>query len=541
MSFVANLVRNANRGGALLSQYPLGNAPLLLADQRPWANNTPALDATGSGTRYDITSQAEAVALNWGNLQPGDVVNIYPLANDEHYRLITRMWGQGTAQDRIIINGVVQNGKAPVFNAINAVPAQHDIDEYNGGWTTYQQHMEGRAIFHMWKGENVGPGPYPQNEQPRFITIQNLDMRDAYEDYTYTSVSGATVNYNRAATGLWQSGTGSTDIIFQFNSVDGMGNGLFFNSNAELEVSERWVIRRNRFINGGTVGSNREHALYCAGHDVLYEGNFIGPNKVGVLGGALKDRSSKMVCRYNVIYSAERNLDFVDTDHFAYLDANGLFDEYDTAYCYGNILVNDHTRGTFAGRIVHWGGDNGISGPTRSNYRIGTLHFFNNTIINNVPYSTRDRVGVFQIDTDGYAPDQVGTIEARNNIFLNVGDTNLIWNDSAAGTLNLEGANVIDVNGADLYQDSDDRTSGTPSTTLNQNGTLIEQAITLRDPVNNDIFARDFSIDPSDTSGALTAGTALPASLSAYPVEQQYLPHYQLEARANTNKLGALD
>ena len=88
-------------------------------------------------------------------------------------------------------------------------------------------------------------------------------------------------------------------------------------------------------------------------------------------GNNLKDRSAGLVVRYNWIEGGNRQLDLVETDSATIQNDPA----YRKTFVYGNVLVE--TDGAGNRQIVHYGGDNG----TTSNYRKGTLHFYQNTLV----------------------------------------------------------------------------------------------------------------------------------------------------------------
>ena len=115
--------------------------------------------------------------------------------------------------------------------------------------------------------------------------------------------------------------------------------------------------------------------------------------------------------RYNKILASARALDLVETEeeNFSNLKTDPL---YPYAWVYGNLIINDYqaTAG-YAVNMIHWGFDN-----SQTNARTGTLFYYANTLVNNIPQNVFWYVSPFQIGQNGLAASTT-TVEASANIF----------------------------------------------------------------------------------------------------------------------------
>src|SRR6185503_10382937 len=121
----------------------------------------------------------------------------------------------------------------------------------------------------------------------------------------------------------------------------GNGNGFFVASGDSEEVLSRDILlERSRVYGNGTVkvANDRYHNIYTEAAGMIFQFNDIGPLREGSGGGALKDRSSGSVIRYNRIEGGARTLDLVDAQESFPITAK--LPEYSTTLVYGNILIN---------------------------------------------------------------------------------------------------------------------------------------------------------------------------------------------------------
>ena len=502
----------------------------------PWDYNTSPIDATGTGTRYDLgggnNDYTNAEDVPWDSLEAGDVVNVWPGT----YPLTCRISGQGTQTNKIVINGVVVNGSAPTFTGLNA-PSAADITLEN--WSTYADFVEGLGVFILFRSQS-DTAPH----KPSHITFQNLKIEGAKYNTSYTAVGGGSKLYATGAAAVYAPGAAADDILVQNCEITGNSNGLFCNSTgadttqsgtSSDSVSINWTIRGNKIHLNGNASRDREHNLYIQCENPIYEGNWIGPLVDGALGSAVKDRSSGTIIRYNTIYSAARLLDIVDSEGaFGYFATSDL-DKYDSCHIYGNILINDwdaYPDGPHSGASIHWGGDTGVIDPllTRSIAHLGTMYFFYNTVIIRADNTDVWNYRLFDSEFGN-------TFECRNNIFNVLGTTNWHWmsgDGTGDSTLNMESANLFY---APNISSENVGLNGTP--TMNNNDTRYTTNPDLIDAYNSSLLLRNFNID--STNDAQGNAVTLPTSFTNFPVNKMYKDHYDSETRNTNVDIGALE
>jgi hypothetical protein len=329
----------------------------------------------------------------WESLAAGDIVLI-------HWRATpyTNKWvicRQGTAEAPITVRGVPgPGGELPVIDGHGAT-TRSSLNYWN----------QPRGLL------KIGGANVPPDTTPRFITIENLDLRSARPPFTFSAADGSTQAYpNNAASLYVEKGE---RLTIRNCILHDSGNGLFVAYQARDVLVEGCHLFDN-----GNVGSAYEHNSYTAAQGITFQYNRYGPLRAGCNGNNLKDRSAGLVVRYNWIESGNRQLDLVDGEDSPVIQTNAF---YRKTYVYGNVLIEPDGAGN--SQIVHYGGDSGD--PTI--YRKGTLHFFQNTIV-----STRSgNTTLFRLSTDDEHCD------ARNNlIYVTAGGSRLALLDSA-GRLNL--------------------------------------------------------------------------------------------------------
>jgi hypothetical protein len=245
---------------------------------------------------------------------------------------------------------------------------------------------------------------------PKYIVIENLDVKNAREGYQYRSDTGSIQQYKRNAAAIYiEKGE---YVTIRNNKLSYSGNGLF-SSNDTRDL----LVESNHFYGNGNVGSSLEHNSYTTGTGVTFQYNLFGSLRSGASGNNLKDRSAGLVVRYNWIEGGNRQLDLVESPQpTIYTDPR-----YRETFVYGNVLVERAGDGNR--QIVHYGGDNG----NLSYYRKGTLYFYNNTVVSN----RTDRTSIFRISSDHE------TVDARNNIFYTTAHGSTLALMEVNGTLEM--------------------------------------------------------------------------------------------------------
>ena len=413
----------------------------------------------------------------WATLQPGDTVLIYwkPTAYKEKW-VICR---QGTATAPITVRGVPNaSGDLPVIDGNGATTP--------GGLNFWS---EQRGVI------KIGGANVPADTMPKYITIENLEIRSAHPNYQFTDDVGATQSYSSAASSIFVEK--GENITIRNNKLHDSANGFFVASSDET-VSRSILVEGNYIFGNGIVGSAFQHNNYTAAIGITFQYNRFGPPRAGAIGNALKDRSAGLVVRYNWIEGGNRQLDLVEGDDSVQI-RNAP--EYRKTFVYGNVLIEPDGAGN--SQITHYGGDNG----TTSLYRKGTLYFYNNTIV-----STRGgNTTLFRLSTDEE------TCDARNNIFYN----------TAAGT-NLA---ILDDTGA-IFLTHNWLKPNWRLSFSNPNANVIDEGgnVTGATPNFANEAAQDFRL--ASGSAAINAGTNLHLdALPAHNVVRQYLKHQTSEAR----------
>jgi hypothetical protein len=420
----------------------------------------------------------------WATLQPGDTVLIYWRAAPYKEKWV--ICRQGTQGAPITVRGVPnQNGELPVIDG-NGATTPSNLNFWS----------EVRGVI------KIGGANVPADTTPKYITIENLDIRSAHPNYQFTDRSGASAVYSSAASSIYVEK--GENITIRNNIIHDSANGFFVASSDEL-ASRNILVEGNYIYDNGIVGSAFQHNNYTAAIGIIFQYNRFGAPKAGAIGNALKDRSAGLIVRYNWIEAGNRQLDLVDGED-SVLIRNAP--EYRKTFVYGNVLIEPDGAGN--SQITHYGGDSGNT----PNYRKGTLYFFGNTIV-----STRaGNTTLFRLSTNEE------TCDARNNIFYNTANgTNLAFIDDT-GILTIS-HNWLKPNWRISH--------GTPTGTVNNDGTSIQGS----SPNFANEAVQDFRL--ASNSAAINAGTNLLADvLPLNNVVRQYVKHQLGEARPVT---GAFD
>lgn len=437
---------------------------------------------TANATTYDVgpsQTYASIGATPLATLQPGDTVRIHYRATPYREKWVICL--QGTAALPITFTGVPgPNGELPVVEGVAAVTAP--------GLNYYS---ENRGVV------KIGGANTPTDTMPKYIVIENLEIRGARSSYTFTDDSGTTTSYASNASTIYVEKCEHCTI--RNNVLHDAGNGLFVAS-SDADVSRDIVIEGNHIYDGGNVGSIFEHNVYTAALGIRFEGNFLGRLLTGAGGNNLKDRSAGTVIRYNWIEGGNRQLDLVDGE-----DSSAIRNDptYHAAHVYGNTLIeyaNDGNR-----QMTHYGGDSGDA----ASYRKGTLYFYNNTLVSN----RTDRTTLFRASTNGE------TIDARNNVFYSTAAGSTVALADEFGVFNLS-RNWIKSGWVTSF--------GTFTGTVNNSNTMVTGSAPG--------FANEALQDYRLVSGAACAnasGNAAlhPAVLPNHNVTRQYVKHTATESR----------
>jgi len=243
-----------------------------------------------------------------------------------------------TETDRVRFQGIPNaDGDLPVVSFENATGWGNNINQ----WT---ENLGVFVVYGTW------------GNKPEWIEIVNLHIKDA------------------VYAGVWAK---ADHVSVKGCILENNPNGVFLQAANQLliEISADNLIEGCKFTGNGTVGGYHHHNIYTQGISPIIQFNTIERVQDGSLGASLKDRSSNTIVRYNYIETSTRTIDLVepeDTDQILTAIPN-----WDDAYVYGNLLLNEDPPVTGAGvSMIHYGYDNS---PTYR--REGTLFFENNTIV----------------------------------------------------------------------------------------------------------------------------------------------------------------
>lgn len=517
--------------GKLYSRYPLGDRPVTPADV-PSNPVTVALNATGSGTRYDVgpgKAHTTTDTVPWGSLGPGDVVNIFYQATP-YQKFGLR--AQGTLANPVIINGVTDaSGNRPIISGTTRTAAGSNPGAPNNVFSATPAFGEGLGAIVVKRGPSDAFGTYA----PKHIHFKNLEVANALSGNTYQDLTGATQTF------------GSAGGVYFLLLEDGLVENCVIHDNAFgvftqakdgafSEACKRITFRNNRVYNNGVSGSFFEHNFYVQCHLPIIEGNYIGQVRSGSLGSSYKSRSSGEVFRYNYVEASARACDWVHSEDQG-TDGIVTKPEYGTDYVYGNVFVNDFNlpRGGANGAL-HFGGDNlgeedgtsvGGANVNLPTYR-DRLYFWNNTVVMRATSAQSFRAYVFALSL---VPTQV---DAWNNIFVLDGSCRWSW-VAYAGQVNLRGNNIV---------------YGTMNAAHDAATNTAKYTITEVDPINTsnpllvDLVGRDYHLQAASPAKDLSS---TPAGMST--VSDAHLVQYSPRLAANgligresvSQDLGALE
>ncbi len=440
----------------------------------------------GLGATYEVgpaKPYATIGSVPWATLAPGDTVLIH--AKSTPYREKWVICRQGTAAQPITVRGIADgSGNLPVIDGNSAVEAP-GLNYWNGQ----------RSVI------KIGGARVPADTMPKYIVLDNLEIVNASQPFTYTDTSGATNSYNKHAASIFVEK--GENITIRNCRIHGSGNGLFVAS-SDSEPSRSVLVEGNYIYDNGSPGSIFEHNTYTAAVGIIFQNNWFGPLKAGALGNSLKDRSSGLVVRYNWIDAANRQLDMVDAEDSVVIRNDPSYRE---TFVYGNVLLEPANVGN--SQILHYGGDSGAE----ETYRKGTLHFYNNTVVSGRPGNTT----LARLSTNDERMD------ARNNIIYTNGGGRLSLLDES-GRLSLS-QNWLKAGWVNSF-------SG--SANVMQIGTNISGT----SPGFINEAAQDFRL--SIGSPAVNIGGALSgAVLVSHDLRSQYVKHQRVEDRPRLDLLDA--
>jgi hypothetical protein len=436
--------------------------------------------SAASGATYEVGPGKPRTSIGqvpWASLQPGDTVLIYYRSTPYKEKWV--ICRQGTAAAPITVRGVLgPNGEHPIIDGAGAVTAP--------GLNYWS---ETRGVI------KIGGANIPQDTIPRYITIENLEVRSARAAYGFTDDNGNPQTYSANASPIYlEKGENITIRNCRFHDS---GNG-FFVASSDAVASKDILVERNYIYNNGNTGSVFEHNSYTAALRITFQYNRFGPLRSGASGNNLKDRSAGLVVRYNWIEGGNRQLDLVEAEDSVQIRTDPGYRE---THVYGNILIEPAAAGNR--QVTHYGGDGGNT----QNYRKGTLYFYNNTVV-----STRtDRTTLFRLSTNSERCD------ARNNLFYATAAGNTVSLLDVSGVLDFQ-HNWIKPGWVNSF--------GSFQGTVNNLGGNVQTS----SPGFVNEAGQDYRLAAG--ASAANAGTGLhPNVLPAHNVTRQYVKHQSSQTR----------
>jgi len=424
----------------------------------------------------------------WATLEPGDTVLIHWRA--EPYRDKFVICRQGTAEAPITVRGVRgPERQLPVLTGENAVEAP-GLNYWNGD----------RGLI------KVGGASIPPDTMPRFIVIENLELRSAGPSYQFADRAGNRQGYSANAAAIYVEK--AQNLTIRNCVLTDSGNGLFSGTAAAPNISRDILIDSNYIYGNGNEGSAFEHNSYTEALGITFQFNHFGPLHAGSSGNNLKDRSAGLIVRYNWIEGGNRQLDLVETGSPAIQDD----ERYRSTFVYGNIVVEHNGDGN--SQMIHYGGDSGAL----ARYRKGTLYLYHNTLV-----STRlDATTLMRLSSN-----EEQAIVRNNLLFLPPGSGALALVDSSG---------ILDFSNNWLQ----------PGYRLSRNtlsGTVLDSGNLLGDDPG---FANlgERNLRPTAASPVVDAAGPLPDVV--YP-DREVLAHYylhqagELRVPVNTPDIGAYE
>jgi hypothetical protein len=446
---------------------------------------TIGLASSASAMTYEVGDGKPFTSVGsvpWESLNSGDTVLIYWRATPYKEKFVLSR--VGTAAAPITVRGVLgPGGERPVLDG-------------DGATTRAQLNYYSRVRGVIKIGGSTVPFADGITVMPKYLVIENLEIRNARPPFSFTGPDGTPESYTDPASSIYLEF--GENITVRNCDLHDNGNGFFAFSNNTI-VTRNILLEGNYIHDNGNVNSLFEHNIYVEAIGVTYQYNRLGPLRPGAGGNNIKDRSAGLVVRYNWIDGANRQLDLVNAEDSSIIRADPT---YNVAYVYGNVILEHPNSGN--NDIVLYGGDTGAA----NKYRKGTLYFYNNTV-----YSDRtDATRLFRISTN----DQ--SVDARNNI---------VWVTAAAANLK-----VLDNYGQLTLTQNFFPTGYTPFNVAHPKGTIVDNGtITGSDPGFVNAAGQDFHLVA--TSPCIDDGAALnPAVLPAHNVVREYVKHQSSVARA---------
>lgn len=350
---------------------------------------------SGQGRDFQVGPGAGQLAsleqVPWASLAAGDTVRIFHRATP--YRGKFLIAASGTASAPVRVCGVKSaSGQRPVIDGQNAL-TRAGMD-YGDSVSTSYLHQT-RSVIVVKK-----LGAQDWTTHPSHVQIDGLEVRGAKPGNTFTDTAGTVRPYVEFGACIWIDR--GHDITLADNVIHDCSQGVYAKSTDDgaFAVTRNIRLAGNHIHGNGIVGKETLHNSYLASENVIYEFNRYGPLRAGAMGNAIKDRSVGTVVRYNRIEEGAHAIDLVEAEDFPVYALSKP--AYRSTLVYGNQIIKSSGTGT----TIHYGGDHAGS---ESNYRHGTLYFYNNTVHLK---ATSGAGQIFQASTTEER------VEAWNNVFI---------------------------------------------------------------------------------------------------------------------------
>ena len=178
------------------------------------------------GTTYEVkpnTAIDTIAEVPWATLQPGDTVLIYWRATPYKEKWV--ICRQGTEALPITVRGVPgPNGELPVIDGNGAITP-----------TNLNFASETRGVI------KIGSANIPADTMPKYIVIENLEIRGGHPAYQFTDDNGATQTYSTSASSIYVEK--GENITVRNCRITDSANGFFVASSDD-------TVSRNILVEG---------------------------------------------------------------------------------------------------------------------------------------------------------------------------------------------------------------------------------------------------------------------------------------------------
>lgn len=158
--------------------------------------------------------------------------------------------------------------------------------------------IEENGLVMVWR--TVASG----DVMPIGITLENVEIRGANPNNSYTGADGIKKKYGGNAAGVY--GIRYDGLTLRNCTIHDNSNGLL---SGDSQPTKNYRQENCRIFGNGLVGSDQCHGTYVQAVGAVYVGNWYGKHRAGAFGGSLKDRSSNTLIDGNTIVANGRCVD----------------------------------------------------------------------------------------------------------------------------------------------------------------------------------------------------------------------------------------